>query len=289
MLGDNIYGDTEDMTILKKKYAKLEAVDTFRKLRKNTIMLATWDDHDYGVNDGGNTYSKRKQSEQIFLNFFKDPANSPRRQREGVYASYTFGKKGKVCQILLLDTRYFRDVLPKNRGKKKKNTVGWYKPTTDTSKTLLGDAQWKWIEEQLQVPADVRIIASSIQMIAVEKGMENWGLVPHEEKRLYDMLKKYECNHTFVISGDVHFTELSKKDIDGYPLYDLTSSGVTHTHAAWAKCTNSFRVGKAHAVHNAGIIDIDWEKETISLRAITDTGESLINHPVSFKELTFKK
>ena len=81
-LGDNIYGDTKDMDVLKKKYQELEAVEDFRKLRESTTMLATWDDHDFGTNDGGNTYPKRKESQQIFLDFFKDPADSPRRTRE---------------------------------------------------------------------------------------------------------------------------------------------------------------------------------------------------------------
>ncbi|MGB0992824.1 MAG: alkaline phosphatase D family protein [Akkermansiaceae bacterium] len=285
-LGDNIYGDTKNMDVLKKKYQELEAVEDFRKLRANTTLLATWDDHDYGVNDGGNTYSKRKESQQIFLDFFKDPADSPRRQREGVYASYTFGKTGQVCQIILLDTRYFRDLIPRN--KKSKGPADWYSPTKDTSKTLLGAAQWKWLEQQLQVPADVRIIASSIQLLAFEKGMENWGNVPHEQQRLFELLKKHQVKHTIAISGDVHFAELSKKDIGGYPFYDLTSSGITNTHAAWANLPNSFRVGKSHAVQNAGVIDIDWKQNKLTLKVIDAKGKALINHPIPFNALKFK-
>ena len=57
--------------------------------------------------------------------------------------------------------------------------------------TLLGDAQWQWLEKQLQVKADVRIIASSIQMLVYEKGMENWGNVPHQQQRLFELLKKH--------------------------------------------------------------------------------------------------
>jgi len=48
----------------------------------------------------------------------------------------------------------------------------------------------KWLEEQLQVPADLRIIGSSIQVLAHEKGMENRGNVPHESKRLLNLLMK---------------------------------------------------------------------------------------------------
>ena len=156
MLGDNIYGDTEDMALLKTKYAALEAVEPFRKLREASTMLAQWDDHDYGVNDGGKSYAMRAESAEIFLDFFKDPADSPRRQREGIYGSYTFGSGDRVCQILMFDTRYFRDELAKSKSKekKKKGTVGWYKPTADTSKTLLGEAQWQWLDQQLQVPAN---------------------------------------------------------------------------------------------------------------------------------------
>ena len=291
-LGDSIYGDTEDMTVLRKKYQKLEELESFRKLRDKSIMLATWDDHDFGVNDGGNTYPKRAESEQIFLDFFKDSLDAPRRQRPGVYGAYTFGKPGKRCQIILLDTRYFRDPLPRiprNRAPKKKGVMGWYEPTKDTGKTLLGEAQWQWLDEQLQVPADVRIIASSIQVLAVEKGMENWGNVPHEQQRLFDLLKKHDVQHTLAISGDVHYTELSKKDIGGYPFYDLTSSGISHTNEGWAKAPNSFRVGDSSFEKNAGMIEIDWRKKTIRLSSFNVAGTPLIQLAIPFEELTFKK
>jgi len=286
-LGDNIYGDTKDMEVLKKKYAVLGANPGFQKIVKNTKVLATWDDHDYGTNDGGKSYSKKVESEKIFLDFFNEPKDSVRRQREGVYFSYSFGEKGKVVQIILLDTRYFRDELPRKKGKKSPGTVGWYQPTTDTSKTLLGEAQWDWLEKQLQVPADVRIIGSSIQMIAYEKGMENWGNVPHEKKRFYDLLKKHKAHHTFAISGDVHFAELSKENVGSYPFYDLTSSGLTSPRKNWAEANNSFRVGKSSWSKNVGMIEIDWKTSSLALKVLDPDGKSLINHPVKFSELEF--
>gem|GEM_PF-2426649 len=60
------------------------------------------------------------------MNFFKDPIDAAPRTREGVYGSYIFGAPGKTCQILLLDTRYFRDEIPKAKGPKAEGTVGWY-------------------------------------------------------------------------------------------------------------------------------------------------------------------
>ncbi|BCX46765.1 hypothetical protein HAHE_06730 [Haloferula helveola] len=286
-LGDNIYGDTADMDVLRKKYAELEAVDGFRKVRETSTLLATWDDHDYGINDGGKSYSKRKESQQIFLDFFKDPADSPRRKREGVYASYTFGPVGKRCQILLLDTRYFRDEIPRSKEKRKPRTVGWYRPVDDPSLTLLGETQWAWLERQLKVPADVRIIASSIQVLAVEKGMENWGNVPHEQRRLFELLRKHRADHTVAISGDVHFAELSKTQIGSYPFYDMTSSGLSHTNRGWASADNSLRVGKSHFQRNAGLVEIDWEGKKLELAAVGEDGQKLFSHSVPFLELRF--
>jgi len=286
-IGDNIYGDTHDMALLEKKWGALEAVEGFRKLRKSTTLLATWDDHDYGINDGGRSYTKRQESAEIFLDFFKESQNSPRRQREGVYGSYVFGPPTQRCQIILLDTRYFRDELPSAKGKRKKGHIGWYEPTEDHSKTLLGEVQWMWLEDQLQVPADIRIIASSIQVLAHEKGMENWGNVPHEQARLFELLKKHKAHHTFFISGDVHFTELSKKEIDGYPFYDFTSSGMSATSKGWARAINSYRMGKASWELNAGLIEIDWASESIRLSAINPKGEELFSHRVELAELNF--
>ena len=286
-LGDNIYGDTTDMGLLRKKYAALGALASYQTLRRESTLLATWDDHDYGTNDGGKSYAKREESQRIFLDFFQEPAASPRRQRPGIHASYLFGPPGKTCQILLLDTRYFRDELPQKKGPPAAGTVGWYEPTKDLSKTLLGEDQWRWLEQQLEIPADVRIIASSIQILADEKGMENWGNVPHEQKRLFDLLKKKKAHHTIGISGDVHFAELSKKTVDGYPFYDLTSSGLSHANASWAKARNSYRVGDSHAVLNAGAVEIDWEGKTIELAIINAKGEKILRHPLKFDELRF--
>ena len=125
-------------------------------------------------------------------------------------------------------------------------------------------------------------------MLAVEKGMENWGHVPHEQQRLFDLLKKYKTHHTIVISGDVHFSELSKRDIGGYPLYDFTSSGMTDGRLNWASAKNSFRIGEAYAKFNAGVIDINWADKQATLRTIGKDGNTVLKHEIPFSELRFK-
>ena len=58
-LGDNIYGDTNDMELLKKKYAQLLASKSYKQLEATCPILATWDDYDFGANDSGKNYKKR--------------------------------------------------------------------------------------------------------------------------------------------------------------------------------------------------------------------------------------
>ena len=48
-LGDNVYGDVTSgaMTELQQAYARLGRNPDFQALRRETEVLATWDDHDY--------------------------------------------------------------------------------------------------------------------------------------------------------------------------------------------------------------------------------------------------
>ena len=287
MLGDNIYGDTDDMTLLKEKYQELADTPAFASLRESSPLLAIWDDHDYGVNDGGRHYAKKLESEQIFLDFFEPGQQSPRSRRPGLYASGLYGPVGRRVQIILLDTRYFRDELAKTEWEHTTDYVGWYEATMDPELTLLGERQWRWLDRQLAVPADVRIIASSIQILAHEKGMENWCHYPHERQRLFGLLKKHKVRNTLALSGDVHFAEISKMNIGSYPLYDFTSSGLTHSHKGWALATNHYRVGNAVHELNAGIIDIDWEGRRFFLRIIGTDSNDLEVHEIPFDELQF--
>ena len=110
-LGDNIYGDTQDMEIMRKKYGQLGATEGYQNLAKSCPVLATWDDHDFGANDAGADFPKKVESQKLFLDFFNERSDSARHQREGVYTSYYFGPAEQRVQLILLDTRYFRSPL----------------------------------------------------------------------------------------------------------------------------------------------------------------------------------
>ena len=291
-LGDNIYGDTHSMKVLRKKYTKLGCHEEFRKLNEEAYFLAVWDDHDYGKNDGGKLYTKKTQSKEVFLDFWSEPENSERRKHKGIYHSKTVGPAGQRVQFIMLDTRTFRDPLRLNVGghvfgirKKWKND---YIPIKRKSATFLGKEQWAWLEEVLREPADVRIVMSSNQFGISYNGYEAWANMPREREKFIELIKKTKANGVVFISGDVHWGELSKIEVeDGYPLYDITSSGITQE---WSHIEpNDNRIGEAFGPNNAGIIEIDWEQEDplLQLKLIDVNGDEVLKHEVRLSELQF--
>jgi len=64
--GDIIYSDTEDMAFLEQNYLKQKRDPAYSKFIKKVDILATWDDHDYGLNDGGFEYSQKKPHNNYF-------------------------------------------------------------------------------------------------------------------------------------------------------------------------------------------------------------------------------
>jgi alkaline phosphatase D len=301
-LGDNIYGDSRDMSVLSAKYARLAANPGFAKLRETTPLVAMWDDHDFGENDAGGDYPMKDASRRLFLDFWKEPANSPRRERDGVYASYVFGPPGERVQVLLPDLRYNRTALVpmelkgadyeawgKARIAAGLPLPGPYVRNPDHAATMLGERQWAWLERQLEVPAEVRLFGSSVQVLADFTGWEAWANFARDRDRLFDTIRKKRANGILFLSGDIHYAELSKQDVNvPYTLWDLTSSGLTEE---WRVATpNANRASEVVADANFGFIDIDWKGAATTLAfGITDhRGTTRLSFRVPLAELAVR-
>lgn len=269
-LGDNIYGDTKRMCVLKKKYKKLSKNKNFRALKDSVPIIATWDDHDYGMDDVGKYYPKKEASKKIFLKFFQEPKSSERWKHKGIYTSYLYQDQGKKLQVILLDCRTFRnDLLPYNGALKGDTSYRYhldYSPySLESDSTLLGTEQWEWLKQELLKPADVRIIGSSTQFATQFNGYEAWANFPGEQKRMLELIKETKANGVFFISGDVHYSELSKLPNPGsYPIYDLTCSGLTEEWKFAAP--NTYRIGKPVMDNHFGLITIDWDSASPAVR-----------------------
>ena len=256
-LGDNIYADTKDMNELKRMYDSQKKQPEYQNLLNNCRVVGTWDDHDYGLNDGGKEFEKKDSSKIRMFEFLDVPKSNPAWNRSGVYQSYSYGPADKQVKVLLLDARYFRDEQVKDPDPDRR-----YLPTAQGD--ILGSKQWAWLEKELsQSTAQIHVIASGIQFIAEEHGFEKWANFPNAQKRLFDLFVKTKAKGIILLSGDRHIAEISKVDIPGmsYPLYDITSSGLTHTWSEKREEANKYRVGKLVIEKNFGVLKIDWTKD----------------------------
>lgn len=237
-LGDNIYGDSDDAQVLREKYNAQLNQPAYRQFRTQVpTIIGTWDDHDYGRNDGDKNYPFKAQNQQLALDFLQEPANSPRRQQAGIYAAYEYQAGSKKVKVILLDDRYFQDTLYRDAQQV-------YHP--NTTGDVLGEAQWKWLQQQLQgSTADVHIIGSGIQFLPEEHRFEKWANFPVARQRLLSLLASSRAKGLLLISGDRHIGEISKMTVPGvpYPIYEVTSSGLTHPATHNSGEPNQYRVG----------------------------------------------
>ncbi len=274
-LGDNIYGDTQDMQVLAAKYQKQSEQADYQKLTAQVPIIGIWDDHDFGKNDAGKEYAYRAESQQLMLDFLGVPEDAPQRKQAGAYATYTYGEKGKQIRVILLDARYFRDPIEKGENGYLPNPEG----------TVLGDEQWQWLEKTLKdSQADVHIIGSGIQMIPEEHRFEKWANFPKERTRLFDLIQKYPAQSTILLSGDRHIGEISKlqREGDAKTVWEVTSSGLTHSYRNFTSEPNQHRVGEVVSSLNFGILQFDWAAQKITLQIRGEGNKVLQSQVVEF-------
>jgi len=287
--GDNIYSDTYNMELQWKKYQQMAALPGFQKLKKSAVLFATWDDHDFGLNDSGAEFREKVSSRDNFFRFWNLPKNSPRRKNPGVCDAKIVTLEGKRIQFIILDTRYFRSELIKRevRGEGE----GRYTDNTRKDATVLGDEQWAWLEKQLREPAELRLIVSSIQVVPEEHYWEAWRRFPGEQKKLFRLIKSTKAEGVIFLTGDRHMAEISRNEkAVGYPLYDVTSSGLNMGRGGYWPEPNKYRLGDQYFENNFGVITIDWFADpVITMEIRNEKNEIVLHEHVKLSALKHKR
>ncbi len=287
-LGDNVYGDdranTADLTKMRQAYETLGARDDVRALFEAVPILATWDDHDYGENDGGADYPSKEDAQALFLDFWAAETNDPRRSRPGVYSARVLGPDGERVQIILPDTRSFRTALTRNPDGSAKR----YAPSTGPGASLLGEAQWRWLEEELKKPAEIRIVASSIQILADGHGWERWGNFPADRDRLYRTLEASGATGVVFLSGDRHLAAMYERgDVLAHPVLEVTSSSLNLDFLKGRRVEEAgpHRMTGLFTPANWGTVEIDWQARRLSTAVRDAAGTAVFEHAVLFSRM----
>lgn len=209
-LGDNIY------YLGSKQYGSYDGMFE-RNLRVRNYFpvlqlflaqqpnYAIWDDHDYGWNDADRNFPLKDTALRVFKGFWPNTYDETDTLRGN---HFTF--RYYDTEFFMTDDRYYRD------------------PEGDTAGAFLGKAQVQWLEEKLKNSnATFKFICVGSQVLNDSYYGESYAKYPVERNRLLDFIVNNNIKGVIFITGDKHFSEMSRRDWKGYPMLDFTTSPLT--------------------------------------------------------------
>ncbi len=274
LAGDAVYNDVKlgpipgmfrpaSIATMRDNFKARREGAAFKRLAESAHVLAVWDDHDFGLNDAGGELPFKEASREVFLEFAREPKDSPLWRRNGIFASHSFD--GGRVKVVLLDVRFNR-----------------------SENGVLGEEQWQWLEKELVEDShEIKLLVSPIQVFMFdrplqEKFSQHW---PSYE-RLAAMINR--ANGVIVLSGDVHMSSFLRSDCGlSYNVTEFTSSGLTHTILdnaftrlaapfvqTWFR--SRFELGSTVIKRSFGVVDIDWDARMVNLSMKdAENGETL--------------
>jgi len=261
-LGDNVYVDSLNPQSFAEEYRRQRSVAGLLPLLQSVPQLATWDDHDYGLNNQDRTNPMKEPGLKAFKQYWANPSygldGTP-----GVFHKYSYGD----VDFFFLDVRYYRDP---NES-----------PDVPT-KTMLGQGQREWLKAGLKASrAPFKILISGSAWSAGKgPGGDAWSAYLHERDALFDFIRDEKISGVVGMSGDTHVAELNCvpwSEKGGYDFYDLTTSPLAQrTEESWMDRYPEVRIRPVFFNDaNFGVLSIDTTAEPTLIYNVYDT----LGHP----------
>ena len=264
-IGDNVYGDQEDGELDKLIRTYKQQYNNLENFLKNVSTEFIWDDHDFGINDGGSNYRYKDRAKELFLETWKIPSNDPRRLRDGLYFDKMIKKNGLKVHLIFLDNRSFKSEW-KLTDEFNKEGKERYVKDFDPEKTLLGKKQWQWLKDKLNEDSDIKIILSSLQILSLGHGWESWDKLPLERERLFNLIDESNVSNLFILSGDRHRGGFYRfKTNDNNDIYEFTSSSLNLPIPFNTEEKGPLRIGSTYRKANFGVVRIFEDKVVMEL------------------------
>ena len=263
-LGDNVYGDTPSGSLRKMKSAYDKQKKVLPDFLDDISIFSIWDDHDFGINDGGADYRFKRQAQELFIDFWEIPKEDDRSNRDGIYFSKNEIFFDKKFKFIFLDTRFFRSKL---KGKKSN-----YVENIEPDATILGDDQWMWLENELKNDFDFLFIFSSIQIIATDHRFEKWSNFPNERVKLFELLEQFS-NKTMFFSGDRHRAGIYRKN----GIIEVTSSSMNKPGSFFNE-TDNYLIGKTYPQENYSVLEIFENTIKINIKDVNGNNLDTVEH-----------
>ncbi|MCF6270944.1 MAG: alkaline phosphatase family protein [Melioribacteraceae bacterium] len=270
--GDNIYlreADVNSWTGILHRNSFHREQEYLQALWGSIHHYAIWDDHDFGPDNSNRSFLHKEKTLEAFKLFWANPTYGV----NGNPGTTTYFEWGDVA-FFMMDNRYYRTPNRRKTGKRE----------------VYGDEQVEWLIDALvKSKAPFKFIVSGNEIISDNAYEENYINYGEERDRVFSLIKEEGIEGVIFLTGDRHFTELSKMDREGtYPLYDFTISPFT-SGANWRKMeNNSYRVeGTYIAKRNFAIFELTGERKNRELKCsiYNKDGEKLWDYKINENEL----
>ena len=264
-IGDNVYGDQKDGELDKLIRTYKQQYNNLENFLKNVSTEFIWDDHDFGLNDGGSNYRYKDRAKELFLETWKIPSQDPRRLRDGLYFDKMIEKNGLKVHLIFLDNRTFKSEW-KLTDEFNKEGKERYVKDFDPDKTLLGKKQWQWLKDKLNEDSNIKIILSSLQILSLGHGWESWDKLPLERERLFNLIDESNVSNLFILSGDRHRGGFYRfKTDDNNDIYEFTSSSLNLPIPFNTEEKGPLRIGSTYRKANFGVVRIFEDRVVLEL------------------------
>jgi len=206
--------ETMALADYRRRYAQYKADPDLRAAHAGAAFIPSFDDHeivdnwagDHGKDGDQRGFAARKAAalkawyEHMPVRDALRPGPATR-----YFRRFDFGD---LVRMHVLDTRSHRSVQlcePRRDG---------CVPAYDPARTMLGDAQERWLGSGLSGGSRWNFIAQQVQMMPFDvrrdgatqavRSTDNWNGYPHARQRVIDMIAERRLTNVVVGSGDMH-------------------------------------------------------------------------------------
>ncbi len=248
-VGDNHYGNTSELSDLRQYYRWAHERSLRAELMSETVILATWDDHDFVGNNTDGSDAGKEVALRVFSEYWANGSYGTE-TTEGVFSQHRYGD----VAFFLLDDRYWRGI----------------------DDDMLGSEQEAWLLSALSdSDATFKFLVSGSQW-SLEGSSDSWGAFEASQTRLREALVSLGIEGVVLLSGDIHRSELRLLSgaTGGYDLPELVSSPL----ATWNSSCGSSSELKACTDDDTFFIAVDidttLEDPTLSV-SLVDSGATV--------------
>lgn len=209
LMGDTPYIDSTDLAKVRSRHRQFLQMPDLAELSANTSTVGTWDDHDFGRNNGnGRNLSKGKaDTRRGFVNYRAHSQFG--NATEGVYHKSDLG----MMEVFFLDPRYFSQTEPS--------------PVDASQPTCFGSEQWAWLLTELRdSKAPFKVLAfGAIWEDKKNKETDDMFTYWYERDALLDIIRNEKISGVVLLGGDIHVARhLIHPQRTGYDLNDFVIS-----------------------------------------------------------------